>query len=154
MNKSIHFLIFWKLIRNKFLINEIIKLSWILNLESWAQGYQWFPPFNPARFDMHVTLKLFDCTFCWYQITHNDHTDNTFGRPRREAGECWCLPPAWNLRAVSLIPLLYTSSLVLLPSPVALSGLSFSAFGPLSWHLFRSFCLLTCFSLNLLFPER
>ena len=44
------------------------------------------------------------------------------------------LPPVRNLRAVSLIRLFYISSLVLLPSPVALSLLScpLSAFGPFS----------------------
>ena len=43
-----------------------------------------------------------------------------------------------NLRAVSMIPLFFISSFVLLPSPVALSVLwiSFSAFGPLSGLLF------------------
>ena len=35
-----------------------------------------------------------------------------------------------------LILLFYVSSLVLLPSPVALSVFSFSAFGPFSWPLF------------------
>ena len=39
-------------------------------------------------------------------------------------------PPVWNLRAVSLIPLFYISSLVFLPSPVALSVSSFSAHSP------------------------
>ena len=40
-------------------------------------------------------------------------------------------PPVWNLKAVSLIPLFYSiSSLVLLPSPVALSVLT------VSWPLF------------------
>ena len=34
-------------------------------------------------------------------------------------------PPVWNLGAVGLIPLFYISCLVLLPSPVALSVLSF-----------------------------
>ena len=47
-----------------------------------------------------------------------------------------CLAPVWNFRAVSLIPPFYISSFVPLPSPVALSVLSFSAFGPLSWLLF------------------
>ena len=41
-------------------------------------------------------------------------------------------PPVWNLRAASLIPLVYISSLVLLPSPVSSYVLSFSAFGPFS----------------------
>ena len=40
--------------------------------------------------------------------------------PRREAGDFLCLPPVWNIRAFSLIPLFYTSSFVLLSSPVAL----------------------------------
>ena len=52
--------------------------------------------------------------------------------PRREAGDSNVSPPVWNLRAVSLIPLLYSSSHVRLPSPVALSVLAFSAFGPFS----------------------
>ena len=38
-------------------------------------------------------------------------------------------PPVWNIRASSLIPLFSIYSLVLLPSPVAISVLSFSAFG-------------------------
>ena len=38
-------------------------------------------------------------------------------------------PTVWNLRATSLIPIFYISSLVLLPSLVSLSVLSFSAFG-------------------------
>ena len=41
-----------------------------------------------------------------------------------------------NLRAASLIPLFYISSLVLLPSPVAISVLSFSAVSPFSWSVF------------------
>ena len=53
-----------------------------------------------------------------------------------------CLPPIWNLRAVSLIPLFYYRlSCSSAPSPVALSVLSFSAFGPGLFFL----------SLNLLF---
>ena len=55
-----------------------------------------------------------------------------YGDPRREAGYFRCLPPVCNLRAFSLIPLFYIFSFVLLPSPVALSVLSFSAFGPFS----------------------
>ena len=46
--------------------------------------------------------------------------------PRREAGDVWCLPPVWNLRAVIWFHFAI-SSLVLLPSPVTLSVLSFSA---------------------------
>ena len=47
------------------------------------------------------------------------------------------LPPhVWNLRALSLTPLFNIFSFVLLPSPTALSVLSFSAFSPFSWLLF------------------
>ena len=55
--------------------------------------------------------------------------------PRREAGGfLMSLRLVWNLKTVSVIPFFYIciSSLVLLPSPVALSVLSFSAFGPFS----------------------
>ena len=64
--------------------------------------------------------------------------------PRREAGDLWCLPPVWNLRALSLIPLFYLSSFVFLPSPVAFSVLFVFAF----WPIF-----LTSFSLNLHFVK-
>ena len=50
--------------------------------------------------------------------------------PEVRLGHFLCLLPVWNLRAVSLIPLFCISSLVLLPSPVALFVLSSSAFGP------------------------
>ena len=44
--------------------------------------------------------------------------------PWREAGDVWCLHPVWNLR--SIIWFHFTiSCLVLLPSPVTLSALSF-----------------------------
>ena len=51
---------------------------------------------------------------------------------QREARAFLMSPPVWNLRAFSLIPLFYISSLLLLPSPVALAVLSFSAFGTFS----------------------
>ena len=65
---------------------------------------------------------------------HADRTRNSFWQttrqvtchplfqypPRRKAGDVWCLPPVWNLRAAiwfhfTIFPL------VLLPSPIALS---------------------------------
>ena len=65
--------------------------------------------------------------------------------PRREAGGFLMPPlpphpppPVWNFRAVSLIPLFYISSFVLLPSPVALC----------IWHIF-----LNSFSLSLHYPK-
>ena len=55
--------------------------------------------------------------------------------PRREAGDVWCLPPVWNLRAVICFHFAI-SSLVLLPSPVTLSVLSFSACWPFLLNFF------------------
>ena len=52
---------------------------------------------------------------------------------RREAGDVWCLPPVWNLRAVIWFHFTI-SSLVFLPSPVTLSVLYFFLHsGPFSW---------------------
>ncbi len=55
--------------------------------------------------------------------------------PRREAGDVWCLPPVWNLRAVIWFHFAIPS-LVLLPSPVTLSVLSFSACWPFLLNFF------------------
>ena len=52
---------------------------------------------------------------------------------RREAGDVWCQPPVWNLRAVIWFPFPISSLVCFLPSPLALSVLSFSANGPFSW---------------------
>ena len=59
--------------------------------------------------------------------------------PRREAGDVWCLPPVWNLRAVIWFhPTV--SCLVLLPSAVTLSVSSlFLPSGPFSWTFSRKF---------------
>ena len=46
--------------------------------------------------------------------------------PGGKAGDVWCLPPVWNLRAVIWFHFAI-SSLVFLPSSVTLSVLSFSA---------------------------
>ena len=66
--------------------------------------------------------------------------------PQREAGDVWCLPPVWNLRAVIWFHFAI-SSLVLLPSPVTLSVLLFSA----CWSFLLSFFqkILQYFSLRL-----
>ena len=56
--------------------------------------------------------------------------------PRREAGDVWCLPPVWNLRAVIWFHFAI-SSLVLLPSPVSHSVWSFSACWPFLLHFFQ-----------------
>ena len=64
-----------------------------------------------------------------------------FLHPRVGRGISDVAPTVWNLRAVGFIPLFYISSLVLLPSPFAVSVLSF-------WPI-----LLTYFSLNLHIPK-
>ena len=56
--------------------------------------------------------------------------------PRREAGDVWCLPPVWNLRAVIWF-LFAISSLVLRPRPVTPSVLSFSAWRPFLLNFFQ-----------------
>ena len=56
--------------------------------------------------------------------------------PRREAGDVWCLPPVWNLRAVIRFHFAI-SCLVLLPSLVTLSVLSFSACWPFLLNFFQ-----------------
>ena len=65
--------------------------------------------------------------------------------PRREAGDVWCLPPVWNLRAVIWFHFAI-SSLYLLPSPVTLSVLSFSASWPFLLNFFQK--ILQYFSLR------
>ena len=65
--------------------------------------------------------------------------------PRREAGDVWCLPPVWNLRAVIWFHFAI-SSLVLLPSPVTLSVLPFSACWPFLLNYFQK--ILQNFSLR------
>ena len=65
--------------------------------------------------------------------------------PRREARDVWCLPPVWNLRAVIWFHFAI-SSLVLLPSPVTLSVLSFSACWPFLLNFFQK--ILQYFSLR------
>ena len=56
--------------------------------------------------------------------------------PRREAGDVWCLPTVWNLRAVIWFHFAI-SSLVLLPSPVTLSVYLFLPAGPFFWTFFQ-----------------
>ena len=59
--------------------------------------------------------------------------------PGREAGDVWSLPPVWNLRAVIGLHFII-SSLVLLPSPIILSVLSFfSACWSILLYFFRKF---------------
>ena len=65
--------------------------------------------------------------------------------PQREAGDVWCLPPVWNLRAVIWFHFAI-SSLALLPSPVTLSVLSFSACWSFLLNFFQK--ILQYFSLR------
>ena len=61
---------------------------------------------------------------------------NFVENPRREAGDVWCLPPVWKFRAVIWFHFAI-STLVLLPSPVTLSVLSFSACWPFLLNFFQ-----------------
>ena len=56
--------------------------------------------------------------------------------PRKEAWDVWCLPPVWNIRAVVWFHFAI-ASLVLLPSPVTLSVLSFSTCWSFLLNFFR-----------------
>ena len=82
---------------------------------------------------LHVHPALSSCTFFPVFI------------PGREAGDVWCLPPVWNLRAVIWFHYAI-SSLVLLPSPVTLSVLLFSACWPFLLNFFQK--ILQYFSLR------
>ena len=65
--------------------------------------------------------------------------------PGREAWDVWCLPPVWNLRAVIWFHFAI-SSLVLLPSPVIPSVLSFSSCWSILLNFFQK--ILQYFSLR------
>ena len=84
--------------------------------------------------DCHMFCKVCRCII---NVLYHD--------PRREAGDVWCLPPVWNLRAVIWFHFAI-SSLVLLPSPVTLSVLSFSACWPFLLNFFQK--ILQYFSLR------
>ena len=82
----------------------------------------------------------------WKHIMRNcSHSSLSVCYPRREAGDVWCLPPVWNLRAVIWFHFAI-SSLALLPSPVTLSVLSFSACWPFLLNFFLK--ILQYFSLR------
>ena len=71
---------------------------------------------------------------------------SSYSSPRREAGDVWCLPPVWHLRAVIWFHFAI-SCLVLLPSPVTPSVLPFFLpAGPFFWTFFLK--ILQYFSLR------
>ena len=82
---------------------------------------------------------------CSSLVNRHENCVSLSNFPRREAGDVWCLPPVWNLRAVIWFHLAI-SSLVLLPSPVTLSVLSFSACWPFLLNFFQK--ILQYFSLR------
>ena len=96
-------------------------------------------------FETYPKLKLLDCTFAGINKSEKDQTEtllafyqNGSHIPWREAGGFLMSPPVWNFRAVTVW---YHFSIspplsFLLPSPVALFVLSFSAFVPFSWPFF------------------
>ena len=94
------------------------------------------------RFFFCPCVFYFVCARCF---TYESGVSFCVHVPRREAGDVWCLPPVWNLRAVIWFHFAI-SCLVLLPSPVTLSILSFSA----CWSFLLNFFLkiLQYFSLR------
>ena len=83
--------------------------------------------------------------FLLYVSVSNNKQKSYYKSCRREAGDVWCLPPVWNLRAVIWFHFAI-SSLVLLPSPVMLSVLSVSACWSFLLNFFQK--ILQCFSLR------
>ena len=95
------------------------------NYRSWRRHAQSRPHDTWANFEPNWPYILFEFLSAY------------FAAPQGEAWDFWCLPPVWNPRAVSLIPFfLYLPFCSSAYSPVALSVLSCSAFGPFSWLLF------------------
>jgi hypothetical protein len=88
-----------------------------------------------AESDGEMTPSIFSARMAAVRLTFACPYLPVSRSPEGRPGDFWCLPPVWNLRAASLIPLFYISSLVL-PSPAAISVLPFSAFGPFSWSVF------------------
>ena len=91
---------------------------------------------------MNAKLK---CIFWFYSLSIYKCMRMSLSHPRREAGDVWCLPPVWNVRAVIWFHFAI-SSLVLLPSPVTLSVWSFSACWPFLLNFFQK--ILQYFSLR------
>ena len=116
--------------------NQISRKTSTAGLVSWISVWDWevlvlnfFSVFNFSA--------TWAATFCPRGIIHNPpHPDMDYRifnvltwsfvcvPPEGRWGDFWCFPPVLNLKAASLIPLFYISSLVLLPSPVAISVLS------------------------------
>ena len=61
-----------------------------------------------------MSFKVLMVIFCLVQ--HEHFLNGCSVHPPKGGRQIWCLPPVWNLRAVSLIPLFYISCLVLLLS--------------------------------------
>ena len=85
---------------------------------------------------LSVTICLISLSVCLMYLSTLSIYLLIYSVPRREAQGFLMSPPVWNFRAVSLILLFYMSSLVLLPSSVARSVISFSAVGPFSRLVF------------------
>ena len=65
---------------------------------------------------------------------HCDEWNVTKTFPRREAGDVWCPPPVWNLRAVIWFPIPISCLLFFL---LLFLSCHFSANGPFSWLFSR-----------------
>ena len=104
----------------------------------------WLHPAVTFTDDRHETLSIslpavvspHTCGFYYARALIQLPLSNPRQCPRREAGDVWCLPPVWNLRAVIWFHFAI-SSLVLLPSSVTLSVWSFSACWPFLLDFFQ-----------------
>ena len=98
-------------------------------------------------FDIHNGYRPSSSWKIYKYVFHICHCFNNHHHhhPRRKAGDVWCIPPVWNLRAVIWFHFAI-SSLVLLPSPVTLSVLSFSACWAFLLNFFQK--ILQYFSLR------
>ena len=101
--------------------------------------------FSNRLIDWVLQSFTFECVYFTVLFMSLHLSVFSFLKPRREAGDAWCLPPVWNLRAVIWFHFAI-SSLVLLPSPVTLSVLSFSACWTFLLNFFQK--ILQYFSLR------
>ena len=94
------------------------------------------------------TYHCWPCCCFWIRACATRRLLCAHAHRRTEAGVSDVSPLSGLKWAVSLIPIFYnlsrswSSSLVLLPSLVALSVLSVSAFGPFSWPVFPFVCFI------------
>ena len=67
-----------------------------------------------------------------------------FFNPQREAGDVWCLPPVWNLRAVIWFPFPISCHVFFCLVLLLFLPCHFSANGPFSWLFSRKLSNIFC----------